>query len=945
MIKVRNLCKKYMGSQAETLSNISFDLPDTGMIYFIGKSGAGKSTLMNLIGLVDEEYEGSLIVNGKELKELSRQEKTDYRFNEVSFVFQSYHAEDKESVKDNLLKALSITSLSRKEKETRIKEALRKVDLSKKENSLFKNLSGGEKKRISLVRALIKDCPIFLADEPLSNLNPSLRKTITSILEEESKRRLVIIITHEKDEIPSVASIYEIRNGKTFLVRQARQKERKPDKPSYGRKKFKGPSFYHQLFSLMKAKREFFVIVLFSLMISLFSIAFSFQLSSSVSTALRKSMESYMDENSFVISRNDSSLTGTEFVNPDYATLNRIRSRHRDKIISISPFYTTSLDSIFTDNQTIELKFNRKTLPLEKISLDSFLEYKMPEELPEKIIYGKAEGLEEEELILSLTEDQIYALYVILFDSRISQLNEETLEKLGKQLKGNIVELRLQANKAEWGYYHDYSFRIVGFVEDKKNYIISPWETFSEHFVIDIMHFEQVGENDDIDEKKPWTLRKRDGFRLFPGTEADFLKDFLFDGANDGYTLQMMKSSHHFIQDEKETHNHVAVVKDYLPKIHLSELSKFLNDNQDVISSVSYSSPIYTYTASGYISGFAKPFFFSKYKEKLNQIEDESRYSDKNLGSFQGSLIEEIPGVIKADLLSSMNQETSLSFITLNNNEIRPYYGKAPRKYDEIGISRKMAEELFHSASSAIGKTLHTLTLDETTKSNGRYQNHFTSGEITISGIYDNDRIAIYQDSLFPLCYSFSNGQLKSEETRIEQAIIKVDLNKHSTEEYRSFIRRYGDYDGSFPMYMMIQEIKKTLNRLSFLFLSFSILALISATALLGLSLYLILDKDRKEIGIMLSLGYSMEEIVHFYVVFSLAIGIIGYLLSLFLSLFAEKVLSNTLSNILASYTLDIGPFIISFLVAIILSGSIGLLLSMRIRNYSVKDAFDSVHR
>ncbi len=942
MIRARNLSKKYDGNKNNTLSNISFDLPDTGLVYFIGKSGAGKSTLMNLIGLMDEKYEGSLIVNGEELRQLDERKKDDYRFRTVSFAFQSYQAEDWETVRDNLLKALSITTLTARQKEERIRDGLRKVGLLDKESTIFKNLSGGEKKRISLVRALIRDCPILLLDEPLSNLNPALRKNITATLEEESRRRLVIVITHEKDEIPANSFVHELVNGNLHLIKSGRHRENVPATFSYQRKEFRGKVIIKPLLSLLKAKKEFLLIVLFSLMISLFSITFSFQLSSSVSRALAKSMSSYMDENSLVISKKDSTITDNGFSSVDYATLAKMKNRHKDEIISISTFYTSSLDAIFTDNQALELKFNKKTLPMEKFSLDHFLSYRMPEELPGKTIYGKSGNLEEEELILAMKEDQIKALYMMLFDSMASSIDEKTMEKLGNQLKGNIVELRLQANKSEWGYFHDYSFRIVGFLVDEKNYIVSPSDTFSEHFVLDIMHFEQTGEEEKSNPDKPWTLKKLDGFRLYPYREATFLKSFLEEEANNGYTLKMVREENYFSVDEKETHNHIAIIKDYLPKINLSEINHFIEKNSDLISSVSYSSPVYTYTASGYISGFAKPFFFSKYKEKLNQIEDDSAYSDKNLGSFQGSLIKEIPGVIKGDLLSSMNHDSSLSFITLNNSGIKASYGKNPKSHDEIGISKKMAEELFHSSSNALNKTLYTLTLDETVKANGKYKNHFTPGELKISGIYDSDRYAIYQDSLFPLCYSFSYGQLKPEETRIEQVIMKVDIEKHSTDYYLSLIRKYGDYEGSFPMYLMIQEIKKTLNSLSVLFLSFSILSLFSAASLLGLSLFLIISKDRKEIGILLSLGYSKKEIVRFYLSFSLFIGLVGFLLSMLLSLFAEKILSNTLNDLLSTYTFDIGPFLISFLVAIILSGSVGFLLSKRIRNFSVKDAFDA---
>ncbi len=102
MFEIIHLRKRYPSNKEDTLKDISLFLPSHGLFYFIGKSGAGKSTFIQLLGLVDEDYEGKILFDGKDLKEFTQDEKASYRFKDVSFVFQSYHAEDKESVKENL---------------------------------------------------------------------------------------------------------------------------------------------------------------------------------------------------------------------------------------------------------------------------------------------------------------------------------------------------------------------------------------------------------------------------------------------------------------------------------------------------------------------------------------------------------------------------------------------------------------------------------------------------------------------------------------------------------------------------------------------------------------------------------------------------------------------------------------------------------------------------
>lgn len=937
MIEIKNLTKRYQKKLPKVLDNVSMVLEERGLCYIIGKSGAGKSTLLNLLGLMDESYEGSIRVKGRELSSLNEKEKSDYRFHMVSFVFQSYHAQDMETVKENLMKSLSITSLSEKEKTERIRFRLKQLSLEDKENVTFKNLSGGEKKRISLIRALIRDSEILLCDEPLSSLNAGMRKRVTDILKEESRKRLVLIITHEKEEIPKESTVYEVINGKVFPVRICHPEKKKTESIGYQRKPFCGKSLICQLFSSLKAKREFLLITVFSLLVGLFAISFSFQLSSGVSNAMESAMGRYMDENCMVVSPKDASIDDTRFVQADYQSLLRIKRNHEEDIIDIVPFYLSSMDALFGANQKISLLFRDRVIDMSRLSLNSFLHCRHPEEV-DVPMYGES-GLTPDDVILSLDEERMKALYLLLFDDRAESLDERNLKRLAERIGDNPLALRIQANKADWGYEQDYSYKIKGIILDKENYIVSDSDLFSSHFVTDVMHFQEIGENEEA--KVEWTMRKCDGFRLRRDRGEHFFKSFLKDRQCNPFSLKMVKTPGYYMETDLSTHNHVSVIRDYMPKIHLDEIERFLSENQNDIESVSYSSPVYTYTANGYVSGFAKPFFFSKYREKLNQIQDKATFSKEDLGSFQGSQIEDIEGVIKADLISSMDQKKALRFITLNGRRLKPFFGKEPKDYTEIGISRKMAESLFQSTSGAINRELCTLTLDRTEKVDGRYKNHFSQGHIRIVGIYEEDDFAIYHDSLFPLGYSFLSGELSPEEMRISEAVIKVNLNQKSTAAYETAIRKYGNYRGNFPMFVMIQEIKNTLSLLSNLFFGFAILSLFIAGTLLFLSLYLILYRDRKEIGILLSLGYEKKEIGRFYLFMSQSIGLLGFLGSLFVSILTETILKNTLNHLLDSYVFSLRPFLISFMTSMFLTTFVGICLRFHIKSLSPKDAFD----
>lgn len=943
MIVLSHLSKKYPGNKDYTLSDISATLPDVGLVFLIGKSGSGKSTLLHLIGSMDLQYEGSLKVAGKELKDMNQEEIELYRFRMISFVFQSFKAEEDESVLDNLLQPLAIASLREDEKMIRIQKALKQVGLSNKLHQIFKHLSGGEKKRISLAKGLIQDAPILLLDEPLASLNQHLRMDITKILMEEAKKRLVFVITHETTEIPKEAIIYQIVDGKLNLVQEQEQSLGKPWVCSLQRKSYTGHPFIHQLWATLKSKKEFFLITLATFAMALFSISFSFQLSGGVSNSLKDSLSTYMSDNSLVISQKESGYTDTGFETADYQELHYLAKQYPDSILSESTFYLTSLNDVFKSHQDFTINFVNRSFISNELSLDSFLEFRMPAEIVDATIYGQSDNLEEEEVVLGLTKTSIINFYYLMFEQNIQYLNENNFIQISDTLKSTPAYLNLEISNPEWNYHLTHSFLIKGIAETDTCCIINDNPDFNTHFAKDILHFKEALQEETLDDSTPWLLRKCEGFRLFPDQVSTFLREFLQDATTSQYVPQVLHNPNYYDAKNEKTHNHVVIYHDYLPKVSIPSIQPYFHSLGKDITSIAYSSPVYTYTASGYISGFQKPFFFSKRKEKLNQIQDSAGTTQRDLGAFQASVIEVPDDVIKADLVSSMNHE-ALRFVSLDNSNPSLRYGKRPADDRQIGISSALAKKLYGTMTSALNSPLYTLTLDETVKRNDSYHNHFSEGSLLVSGIYENEQLAIYQDSLFPLTYTFSQGNLSPNETRINQVIVNVDLESHDSAYYLKELNAYPEYEGDFPMLEMTKEISKTMKQLSQLFLSFALLSLLSSVFLLSLSLYLIIQKDKKQIGILLSQGYTRKEISFFYFIFAEVLGTVSYIISLIISLLAEKVLKDTLQNMLSNYSVSVLPFLISLVLAITISGLIAMVFSKKLRNISPLDAFrDSV--
>lgn len=938
MIAIKKLTKRYPGNKEDTIQDIDLTLPDTGLFFLIGKSGAGKSTFLSILGGMDFDYRGMVLVDGRSLKELNAKEREDYRFEKIAFVFQDGKAEDYETLEENLLKPLAITDLTSEEKKKRIGDALKRVGLDKRLRSRFKDLSGGEKKRVSLARALIRDCPILLLDEPMASLDPRMRKRVLAILKKESLSRLVLVITHEEKEIPRESGILSLKDGQMTWVQKAEKEKSRKRTFSYARKNFSGLPFLRSLLVSLRGRRAFLIVTIASLVISLFSISFSFLLSGSVKEAMTSSLSQYMDKGAMVVDcKEDYNATGYDLLG--YNDLRVIERSFPEFVVSVSPFYLTSLNTIFMDDQRISLTYQDRYLTLDSLSLDSFLQFSLPEESPVKNdIAVDLSEVGHEEVILVLDENSLSALYLLLFREVAPYgMTEETLLSIRKRIWYEGLTLRIEANQGEWAYDLDHSYQVEDVLMDEKSYLISPKNDFSEYFVSETMQFVEVMEGDE--KTFPWSVEKCYGLTLYPDRTSDFLRAFLHDERFDSTTLSVLKKEPYYVEENVSTHNRLQVYEDYLPRISLTAIERFVKDHEPLVESVSYSSPVYTYTASGFISGFQKPFFFSRDKEKLNAIMDKAYTTEENLGAFQGSLIEVEEGVLKADLLSAMEEE-GLHFLSLDHSGREPLYGQKPTSMEEIAISSALAETLFGDISSALGEVLHCLTLDRTYSYKEKYRNVFSEGKLSIVGIYEGEENAILQDSLFPLCYAFGHTSLGPEDLRIDQAVIEIDPEKVESQEMEKAISRYGNYKASFPMLAMTEDIGEMMDVLSALFLSFAVLSLLTASFLLFLALYLIVGKDRRSIGILLSLGYDRREISLFYASMFFVVGFLSYLLSLALTLFAEGTLRKTLTGLLAGYGLDLFPYLVSLSTIVLVCGILSFVLSFSIRKLSPKDAF-----
>ena len=218
MLKLKNITKIYKVDdtlQVNALENINLDFEDTGFVCILGHSGCGKTTLLNIIGGLDNYTSGDLVINDLSTKEYKNTDWDNYRNKEIGIVFQAYNLISHVSVLGNVELAMTLSGISKKEREKKAKEALIKVGLEKEINKRPNQLSGGQMQRVALARAIVNEPNIVLADEPTGALDSKTSLQVMDILKEISKDRLVITVTHNEELAYKYANrIIRLSDGK-----------------------------------------------------------------------------------------------------------------------------------------------------------------------------------------------------------------------------------------------------------------------------------------------------------------------------------------------------------------------------------------------------------------------------------------------------------------------------------------------------------------------------------------------------------------------------------------------------------------------------------------------------------------------------------------------------------------------------------------------------------
>jgi putative ABC transport system ATP-binding protein len=223
------LCKTYGegAAKVDALVDVTFDIPAGEFVVLLGPSGSGKTTMLNVVGALDSRTGGALEVYGQPVGDLAEDEQTRYRLATVGFVFQFFNLVPTLTALENVSLLAELTG---PDAESRAEAVLEQVGLGDRIDHFPGQLSGGEQQRVSIARALVKDAPLLLCDEPTGALDIETGRLILRVLKDAtaSGERTVLLVTHNSVIAQMADRVLRLLDGR-LVADESNRERREPE--------------------------------------------------------------------------------------------------------------------------------------------------------------------------------------------------------------------------------------------------------------------------------------------------------------------------------------------------------------------------------------------------------------------------------------------------------------------------------------------------------------------------------------------------------------------------------------------------------------------------------------------------------------------------------------------------------------------------------------------
>ena len=909
MIEINNVSKKYKNDYV--LKHVNLSLPNSGLVIINGPSGCGKSTLLNILSTL-LDFEGEINFDGKNYSRLLEDEKEYIRSRKIGFVYQDYKLFEFETVKQNIALSLDIAcgeSTSKKAK--RIKDLLRLVNLTRKENELVAHLSGGEKQRVSIARALANSPSVLLADEPTGNLDEYNTKVVMELLQKISASSLVVVVSHDLKLSKEYADeIVQMEDGVIKKIVFQNKKKHQQSLPVVSLKhKTKSRFlpfdflFRHTLNSIKRKKwRTLFTTLITS--IGLIGVGLASTLSNIISNNLYRSYSSILDDDRLILSAKEETSVRDIITAATYDEVLSICEPYSADISYIGTYYLNDFSQMF-DYNVATLEKDGTIKPINGINTSLINEFSLFENdlqiLPEKV-----EELSNNEFVLSgpfsIVNELCYQLQI-----------ERTLDSFSRYLSRNSVEITFYISNSNWQYEGSFTLALKGFVLSNQTRIYHTNFLWNE-YILESKLTLPTTDYLNVASNHPWDLR-RAYFISFNKNRDSFIEEHRFDFSFKDYDFEILDDKYYpnlFSGFDPFECNRLLVIKrtkkDYLP----SFIGTYCKDLSKHIKSVIYgSSNAYAIYDKSLMAGFAKSSFISKDEVNIEDVIDLLSYvkyeDSQNIVLPNGTL------------------EGHFSKSNLDGFVFEPNYklvsGRKPMNYQEIVISQTLADRL--NFIEPINKTLFfTYPVIENSLPSGYISRDFKSVSLKVVGVSDSGKLALHHGENWSILFFQTMLGISTLQLNVENLSIQID-KVYEQDITVKLNRSFPQYEVYSPLKDVRKSIDKICSYIELILLIVSISSIVIASLILIICNHLHFLEAKKDIGLVRCLGCKKSESKKFVYFHSFMMTGFSLLLSSFELFFISLILSKTMASSLhiqSSFILNPMSFVYMILTDVFIS-------------------------
>lgn len=919
MIEIKGVSKKY-GSRT-IIDNLDLSLPDKGIVCLVGASGSGKTTILNMIGGVDNDYEGTIVVNNVVVKNISQDELCDYRLHNIGYVFQNFNLLNLISAEDNIRIALDASNNSPSHiKRKRIDDLLEILDIKYLKKKVVNKLSGGEKQRVAIARAIVNSPKVILCDEPTGALDEQNCQQIAEILRKISSKSLVIVATHDLALADQISNIkIELVDGK--IVNESK-KELPPLEPlkiidckDKIKKSSLGLDFKAKLaFQKYKSKKYRSLISNAMLSLSLTGVGISIVISSSVSNKISDAFSSLTNGNQIVMSmRQENQNTFSGVYSASFKQIEDITSKYGYMLDGYGVNYLVNYEDFFKDSNDLYASIRGFNYHLSGYSTRSINDFKCLIDDINQIVYPFfPKDLASDELVLGMN-------YVDMVNLCFNLQIQRSYKALGEYIRQNDLFLYLMIENSSWQYDDEQIFTLKGVIETNSPVIFHTNPLWNEDVFENMM---RLPSSDTSETYFPWEMVKLYYIKtkeepsnfLDSALYDEELYDFVFERTSFDYNPTLCDAGS--VCDEKRVYVYY-VDKNSINLSHLNHLIELYPSIKDYILISDYG---YSSFASALMNGFSKNLFVSLSEYSLDlAIDSDSQIEESNIE------VNLPPGVVMGNYLNSLSG--GLRFSTHPKELL---VGRMPTHNGEIAISKGLGEALL-SENYGLGSYLFIGGIQEERLNENKLEKDYKTTKVVITGIVDEENYYLYHNNKWSISF-FRDVLGVSAFSLIPNAVlIELDQDVDASKLIAKLNKTYHNYKFSSPIEEVSRSISSTLEYANLILIGFSVLASLISVLLLGTTILLNVLESKDEIKLMSYIGITQKDVRSTFVVHSLIQGLISFVISAIEIIVVDFVISCALKDLLGGslrYRFNFYPIGVTFLLAIFMSVLTSLLVT-----------------